>query len=96
MLVNKRRRSALVTELVCFSAATPLLLRISVQGLSLKNVELLIDCNGKLIGKFFGEMLFTHFGASGPIILSASSLINGLDLGMVKLSLDLKPALIFE
>ncbi len=41
-------------------------------------------------------MLFTHFGASGPIILSASSLINGLDLGKVKLSLDLKPALTAE
>ena len=68
----------------------------NLQGLSLKNVELLIDCNGKHIGTFFGEMLFTHFGASGPIILSASSLINGLDLGMVKLSLDLKPALTAE
>ena len=38
-------------------------------------------------------MLFTHFGVSGPIVLSASSLINRLELNEVKLSLDLKPAL---
>lgn len=64
-----------------------------LQGLSLKNVNLTVHFNGKKLKEFFGEMLFTHFGVSGPIILSASSLINRLDLNKVKLSIDLKPAL---
>lgn len=64
-----------------------------LQGLSLKNVNLSVYYNDNLINKFFGEMLFTHFGISGPIVLSSSSLINRLDLQKVKLVLDLKPAL---
>lgn len=64
-----------------------------MQGLTLKNVSLSILYNNKLLKTFFGEMLFTHFGISGPIVLSASSIINRLDLKNVKLSLDLKPAL---
>ena len=67
-----------------------------LQGLALKNVGLTVYNNGKGIKEFFGEMLFTHFGVSGPIILSASSLINRFDLNGVKLSLDLKPALSCE
>ncbi len=67
-----------------------------LQGLALKNVSLTVYNNGKGIKEFFGEMLFTHFGVSGPIILSASSLINRFDLNGVKLSLDLKPALSCE
>ena len=64
-----------------------------IQGLTLKNVSLSIKYDGKLIKEFFGEMLFTHFGISGPIVLSASSLINRLDLNKVTLLIDFKPAL---
>lgn len=64
-----------------------------LQGLTLKNVNLSVFNGGKLIKSFFGEMLFTHFGISGPIVLSSSSLINRLDLKQIKLVLDLKPAL---
>lgn len=65
----------------------------SLQGLTLKNVNLSVINGEKLIKSFFGEMLFTHFGVSGPIVLSASSLINRQDLKKIKLVLDLKPAL---
>ena len=63
------------------------------QGLSLKNVSLTATLGGKTIYENFGEMLFTHFGVSGPIVLSLSSLINCVDLKNVRLSLDFKPAL---
>ena len=65
----------------------------SLQGLSLKNVQLTALNNDKVIASFFGECLFTHFGISGPIVLSLSSLINRYDLNSVSLVLDLKPAL---
>lgn len=65
----------------------------NLQGLTLKNVNLSVFNGDNLIRSLFGEMLFTHFGVSGPIVLSASSLINRLDLKKVKLILDLKPAL---
>ncbi len=68
----------------------------ALQGLTLKNVELALFVDNKLIKKFFGEMLFTHFGVSGPIVLSVSSLINRLELDRVTLSLDFKPALSCE
>lgn len=64
-----------------------------LQGLNLKNVKLSLYINNKKIKEFFGEMLFTHFGISGPIVLSVSSLINRIDLKAVKLSIDFKPAL---
>ena len=64
-----------------------------IQGLTLKNVKLKVVYDGNTIKEFFGEMLFTHFGISGPIVLSASSLINRLDLNKVVLSIDFKPAL---
>lgn len=48
----------------------------SMSGLSLKNVEVTLKKNDKKIASQFGEMLFTHFGLSGPIILSISSIIN--------------------
>lgn len=67
-----------------------------LQGLSLKNVELTLSRGGKTLKKFFGEMLFTHYGISGPIVLSASSLINRSDLREVSLSIDFKPALSAE
>ena len=68
----------------------------SLQGLSLKNVNLKLFKENKIIKEFFGEMLFTHYGVSGPIVLSASSLINRFDLNGVKLTIDLKPALSIE
>ena len=59
----------------------------------MKNVNLTVFNGSKVVRQFFGEMLFTHFGVSGPIVLSASSLINRLDLKNIRLSVDLKPAL---
>ena len=67
-----------------------------LQGLTLKNVSLIASYQGKAIRSLFGEMLFTHYGISGPIVLTISSLINRLDLSKVELILDLKPALSFE
>lgn len=67
-----------------------------LQGLSLKNVNLSVFYCGKRIKELFGEMLFTHYGVSGPIVLSASSLINRFDLNKVKLTVDLKHALTHE
>ena len=64
-----------------------------LQGLTLKNVNLSAEYGGKNIFSQFGEMLFTHFGISGPLVLSLSSLINRLDLKNLKLHIDLKPAL---
>ena len=64
-----------------------------LQGLSLKNVTLSAIYNGKTIYSDMGEMLFTHFGISGPLVLSCSSLINRIDLKNVELFIDLKPAL---
>ena len=67
-----------------------------LQGLTLKNVKFRVFINNSPKHEFFGEMLFTHFGVSGPIVLSASSFINRCDLKSVKLSLDFKPALTEE
>lgn len=67
-----------------------------LQGLTLKNVKLSLFIDNKKYKEFFGEMLFTHYGISGPIVLSASSLINRLPLSRIKLILDLKPALTDE
>ncbi|MBQ1244837.1 MAG: NAD(P)/FAD-dependent oxidoreductase [Clostridia bacterium] len=66
-----------------------------MQGLSLKNVGLTIvnTENNKVIYTDFGEMLFTHFGVSGPMILSASAHIRGLDFNRLRLIIDMKPAL---
>ena len=57
-----------------------------VQGLTLKNVELAAFAGPKKIVSFFGEMLFTHFGVSGPIVLSLSALLNRKELSDVSLS----------
>ncbi|MBE7088883.1 MAG: NAD(P)/FAD-dependent oxidoreductase [Clostridiales bacterium] len=67
-----------------------------LQGLSLKNVGVSVFLQNKLLRSFFGEMLFTHYGVSGPIILSVSSLICRQSLSSVKIILDLKPALTDE
>ncbi len=66
---------------------------ISLQGLSLKNVSLTAKLGEKIVYTDFGEMLFTHFGISGPIVLSCSSKINRLNLNEITISIDLKPAL---
>ena len=69
----------------------------NLQGLSLKNVSItLLNNKGKKIYSDFGEMLFTHFGVSGPIILSASRHILDYDYKGIKLLIDLKPALTEE
>jgi predicted Rossmann fold flavoprotein len=67
----------------------------SVQGLSLKNVKVTALADGEKIGEDFGEMLFTHFGVSGPIILSLSRVVTEQLLAgkKVELSINLKPAL---
>ncbi len=65
-----------------------------MQGVSLKNVEIKIMNEKKCLYSAFGEMLFTHFGVSGPIILSASSkIIKYIENNQLKLVIDLKPAL---
>jgi len=66
-----------------------------LQGLSLKNVEIKVtNRNNKLLYKDFGEMLFTHYGISGPIVLSASSVINKyIDKMELKVIINIKPAL---
>ena len=69
-----------------------------LQGLSLKNTELTIKSGKKVLFQDFGEMMFTHFGVTGPMILSASSHI-GKQLqksGELNAYLDLKPALTME
>lgn len=65
-----------------------------MQGLSLKNVELRLFSSNKEIYSGFGEMLFTHFGLSGPLVLSASShLAKCTDINDAFVLIDLKPAL---
>ena len=62
-----------------------------MQGLSLRNVAVkLLNAKGKVLFKDFGELLFTHFGVSGPTVLSASAHLKG---EACKLVIDLKPAL---
>lgn len=65
-----------------------------LQGLSLRNVRAGVFKGKKCLYEDFGEMMFTHFGVTGPLILSASSLIQKeLKKGPLTLSIDLKPAL---
>lgn len=64
-----------------------------LQGLTLKNVTFCVKSGGKMVYEEFGEMLFTHFGVSGPIVLSASSLVNRLPMESLTAYIDLKPAL---
>ncbi len=66
----------------------------SLEGLSLKNVELSLKSKKKTLFKELGELVFTHDGMSGPLVLSASSIFNkNLDAEIV---IDLKPALSYE
>ena len=64
-----------------------------MQGLSLRNVSLTVFENNKKIYTDFGEMLFTHFGVSGPLVLSASAHMRYFDKKNYRLEIDLKPAL---
>lgn len=65
-----------------------------LQGLSLKNVTLTMRCGNKQVYHGFGEMLFTHFGISGPLVLSASSYYGKCkDKSQISVGIDLKPAL---
>ena len=66
---------------------------LQLQGLSLKNVKLTAYIDGKEIFSDFGEMMFTHFGISGPIVLTCSSKINRQKLEKIQIAIDLKPAL---
>ena len=63
-----------------------------LQGLSLKNIRLSLYCGGKVIYSDMGEMLFTHFGVSGPLVLSASCHMKDENARYI-MSVDLKPAL---
>ena len=65
----------------------------ALQGLSLRNVGLTVLESGKKIYTDFGELLFTHFGVSGPLVLSASAHMRHFDKKSYRLELDLKPAL---
>lgn len=64
-----------------------------LQGLSLRNVSLKTFVDNKQIHEEFGEMIFTHYGISGPIVLSTSNYINKWENKDIKLHIDLKPAL---
>jgi predicted Rossmann fold flavoprotein len=83
----------LLPSLVPLETAGPYASRL--QGLSLKNVNATLWIKGKKTGEEFGEMLFTHFGLSGPIILTLSRFVaKALSQGSkVEISIDLKPAL---
>lgn len=64
-----------------------------MMGLSLRNVTLSLYDGDKKIYSELGEMLFTHFGVSGPLVLSASSHIRNMERDRYRLAIDLKPAL---
>ncbi|MBQ0038695.1 MAG: NAD(P)/FAD-dependent oxidoreductase [Clostridiales bacterium] len=66
----------------------------AMQGLALKNVEVsAVNGKNKVVFREFGEMLFTHFGVSGPLILSASAHLRNWEKEQYRLRIDLKPAL---
>lgn len=68
-----------------------------LMGLSLRNVELSVVAKNKVQAKMFGEMMFTHFGITGPIVLSLSYTVGKLmrkkNIGTIGLDINLKPAL---
>lgn len=80
-----------LVPLVCSNNFIP-----KLQGLSLKNIEVTLYENDKDIYRDFGEMIFTHYGVSGPVILSASSHIKSMGKKQYKIKIDLKPALDFH
>ncbi len=85
----------------CFPALVPVNTKEdwcrALQGLSLKNVTFTVKDGKKKLYEDFGEMLFTHFGISGPLVLSASSkIVKKLDKNPLSAFIDLKPALTDE
>ncbi len=84
--------TALSPSLIPIESPSPLCSR--MQGLSLKNVSIrIMRADDKQLYTDFGEMMFTHFGLTGPMILSASAHIRDEDISALKISIDLKPAL---
>ena len=82
----------LIPSLIPLTSNSPLCEE--MQGLSLKNVEIrILDQGRKTLYTDFGEMMFAHFGVTGPVILSASAHLRDVDLSTLTLSIDLKPAL---
>lgn len=84
--------SELSPGLVPFETEEPWVM--GLQGLSLRNVAVTIYHGSKKCYEDFGEMLFTHYGVSGPVMISASSIVGSLlKKNRLKLVVDLKPAL---
>lgn len=77
-----------LVPLVCSNNFVP-----KLQGLSLKNIGITLFEDDKIIYTDFGEMLFTHYGVSGPVILSASSHIRNMGKKSYRIEIDLKNAL---
>lgn len=69
-----------------------------LQGLSLKNISFKVrnQENGKIVFEDFGEMMFTHFGLTGPVVLSASAHLSDIESGKYIACIDMKPALDFK
>lgn len=85
------------TVTACYPALVPINVKEGyckeLQGLSLRNVTLKAFLEGKCLFEEQGEMLFTHFGISGPLVLSASSVLGGRNFKDLHMEIDLKPAL---
>ena len=82
----------LIPSLIPLESDSPLCS--DMQGLSLKNVGIkILNENNEVLYTDFGEMMFSHFGVTGPVILSASAHLRNVDLTTLTLSIDLKPAL---
>ena len=82
----------LIPSLIPLTSTSPLCE--DMQGLSLKNVKIsILNESRNILYTDFGEMMFTHFGVTGPVILSASAHLRDIDLSTLTLSIDLKPAL---
>ncbi len=82
----------LIPSLIPLTSHSPLCR--DMQGLSLKNVKISIKNEAdKVLYTDFGEMMFAHFGVTGPVILSASAHIRDYDITALRLCIDLKPAL---
>ena len=88
---NGHHITELVPALVPLQTAGDICSRL--QGLSLQNIKAVLTADGKKVYDEFGEMLFTHFGVSGPVILSASSHLKQYRGKKLELHIDWKPAL---
>lgn len=88
---NGHHITELVPALVPLQTAGDICSRL--QGLSLRNIKAVLTADGKKVYDEFGEMLFTHFGVSGPVILSASSHLKQYRGKKLEIHIDWKPAL---